>query len=68
MNLILSLFLLVSGLVMIFKPRLVYDLTESWKSDSPGEPSDLFILDVRIGGSLCSLVGFVGSIYFLFCS
>ena len=53
---------LLMGVVMLFFPQLVYDITQSWKSSSAGEPSQLYIIATRIGGVCCLLVGIAGII------
>ncbi len=65
MYVILALLLIVVGLVMLIRPAAVYALTESWKSNTAGEPSRLFCISTRIGGGLCLLVGIVGAIVLL---
>ena len=45
-----GLLLLAFGAFMLFAPEQFFALTESWKSNTPSEPSDLFILSTRIGG------------------
>ncbi len=52
-----GLFLLGVGAFMLLAPETVYDLTESWKSDSPGSPSPLYRLNLTIGGIACCAVG-----------
>lgn len=54
--------LLLAGAAMLFFPSAVYDITERWKSRFPDEPSDLYMLHIRIGGIACSLVGAIGLI------
>ena len=43
MYLIIGIIFLVFGIVLLLKPRLFYDITESWKSNVTGDPSDLYI-------------------------
>ncbi len=61
---ILSIILVLSGLLMIVKPDLVWMISESWKSTNAEGPSDLYVLSVRIGGCLCALAGLVGVVTF----
>ncbi len=64
--LFISIFLLAVGVFMLVSPGTIYSLTESWKSDSAGEPSDRYRFSIRFGGSACTLVGLVGVItYFV---
>jgi len=59
-----AIFLLIVGPLMLCFPDAVYELTESWKSDSPSEPSKLYRWNTRIGGIACTLVGLFGLISF----
>ena len=52
-----GLFLIAIGLVMFFKPKWVWTLTEQWKSDWADEPSDLYVLSTKFGGVLFMLAG-----------
>lgn len=56
----LGIILIVWGFVMVRFPDLVYELTQSWKNYSSGEPSDLFRFSTRFGGVMCILVGIGG--------
>ena len=62
MIIFLSIFILIMGGVMLLFPELVYELTESWKSYSAGEPSDFYIISTRVGGVCCLLAGIAGII------
>jgi len=57
-----SIFVLLMGVVMLFFPQFIYEVTESWKSYSAGEPSRLYIISIRFGGMCCLLVGIAGII------
>lgn len=50
---------------MILKPEVIYDITESWKNNRSGEPSDLYLLSTKIGGILCLLLGIAGAVILL---
>ena len=45
------------GALLFFKPEWVYELTESWKSYTMGDPSDLYLLLTKFGGVLAALAG-----------
>ena len=66
MYLIIGIIFLVFGIVLFLKPRLFYDLTESWKNNVTGEPSDLYIFSIRFRGVVVAIVG-VASIIVHFC-
>ena len=52
---------------MLLSPGTIYELTESWKSYSSGEPSNFYLVCTRIGGGLFSLAGIAGIVvFFLF--
>ena len=57
-----SIFLLIVGVLMLCFPDMVYNITESWKSNSSSEPSGLYKLHICIGGIACTLVGIAGLI------
>ena len=50
MLIIAGIFLLFVGLIMTVSPTAWFELTQSWKSYSAADPSDLFIIVTRIGG------------------
>ena len=60
---IAGLALIAIGVVMLVKPQLVFELTESWKHDSgAAEPSKLWLFSTRFGGVVCVLAGILGII------
>lgn len=62
MYIVLGIIVAIVGLVMLIKPQAVYTLTESWKSNTTGEPSDFYLLSTRIGGGFFVVVGIAGAI------
>lgn len=62
MYILLSILLILGGLLMLFFPDLVYDLSESWKSNRSAEPSDFYRFSTRFGGVMFILVGIGGMI------
>ena len=60
-----SILLLIAGAVMLAFPEFVYEVTESWKSYST-EPSELYVIHVRVGGVCFVAVGLLGLIVPLF--
>ena len=52
-----AIIMVIFGIVMIVRPKMFYDLTESWKSHSYGEPSSLYIFSTRFGGVCVTLAG-----------
>ncbi|WP_407270188.1 DUF6199 family natural product biosynthesis protein [Radiobacillus sp. PE A8.2] len=59
---LLAIFVLAAGVLMLFKPSLVWEITESWKSNDGTEPSDFYIFSTRFGGVMCTLAGIGGVI------
>lgn len=57
--------LVLIGLCFLLCPSMIYELTESWKSNVSAEPSDLYRLHIRIGGIICTLVGAVGIVTYI---
>ncbi len=54
---VLAIFLILFGLFMLFRPAVFWTITESWKSNDATEPSDIYLLSTRIGGSMLILAG-----------
>ena len=57
-----SILILIAGVLMLFFPNMVYNITESCKSYASSEPSELYLIHTRIGGILCAIVGIAGII------
>ena len=57
---LLSLLFLAIGFLMLCFPKEIYDLTEGWKSNTPGEPSKWYRISLRVGGIAFLLVGVMG--------
>ena len=45
------------GFFMTFKPSVFWDLFESWKNANNAEPSDIYLVQIRIGGCICMIIG-----------
>lgn len=54
---VVSLLLVASGSVMLFKPNTYYKIWESWKSGSATEPSASYKSFTRIGGGISIVLG-----------
>ncbi|WMJ87435.1 DUF6199 family natural product biosynthesis protein [Anaerocolumna sp. MB42-C2] len=59
MEVMLGIFLFVIGALMLVKPKSVWRIAESWKLKTFAEPTDLYIILIRIAG--CILV--IGGIF-----
>lgn len=55
-----SVFVFAIGLFTLIKPELIYQLRESWKSSSMTEPSDLYLILMRISGGIFAVSGVAG--------
>ena len=55
-----SVILVAIGGIMIFNPKLCFDVTESWKSCTRSDPSDFYLLSTRLGGILFLSAGIAG--------
>ena len=62
MDIVLAIAIAVVGATMLINPAGIYKFIESWKSNTPGEPSDLYVSRTRTGGGLLLAVGVAGTI------
>ena len=62
MDIVLAIAIAVVGAAMLINPAGIYKFFESWKSNTPGEPSDLYVSRTRTGGGLLLAVGVAGTI------
>ena len=60
----LSIFLVIAGLLMLVQPKLIWSLTESWKSQGAEEPTSLYTASIRLGGVLCTLIGLASAVVY----
>lgn len=66
MKYLLLLILFIAGMLAVFRPKVVWQITESWKSDDATDPSDLYILITRISGVLFLLLTGFALLVFIF--
>ncbi len=59
-----AIFLVAFGLLMVFKPQLIWSISESWKSSGASGPSSFYINSIRFGGILCTLAGIAAFIVY----
>lgn len=59
MELTVGIFLVIIGCVMLIKPTATWKIAESWKTKPNVQPTNLYIIIIRIGG--CILV--IGGIF-----
>jgi hypothetical protein len=63
---ILSVVFICLGLLMLIKPDFFWTVTESWKSNDATEPSKIYVVSTRFGGSIFTVIGFAGIYVFGF--
>lgn len=59
MEVICGIFLIVTGIIMITKPKTIWRIAEAWKVKADTEPTDIYTVLIRIVG--CILV--IGGIF-----
>lgn len=62
MNFIGSILLTIIGGTMLIKPKKIWQISDSWKTKTKTEPTELYLILIRIGGSILS----IGSILAIF--
>ena len=45
------------GLFMLLRPSTCWNLFESWKNNGNTGPSKFYLIDIRISGGICMVVG-----------
>ncbi len=51
---------------MMLKPGVVWKINASWTTQDGSEPSDLYVLSVRIGGGFMIFAGVLGLLSIIF--
>ena len=62
--LVCGILFILCGAALLLKPKLLFDLTESWKSYRSNEPSKLYLFSTRFGGAFLSVIGVASMIVF----
>ncbi len=62
----LAIFLLIAGLLMLWKPEFIWNIAERWKSQDADGPSSLYLWSIRFGGILCVVIGLATGLAYLF--
>ena len=57
MYVIIGIFVAILGFYMVKSPDIFYELSEVFRSQSSGEPSDFYILSTKIGGVMFIVAG-----------
>lgn len=67
MYILLGIITIIIGVMMIAKPRMIYEFTERWKNSSHSEPSESYVRYTKFNGIWIVIVGVVltlGPIFF----
>ncbi len=57
MELAIGIFLFLMGGLMLIIPKKVWTIAESWKLKTKAEPTELYVLFIRIGGCILVIGG-----------
>ena len=56
---VFAIVILIAGILLVAAPKLVYEITQSWKSNSDSEPSNYYVILSRVHGVILIIVGIV---------
>lgn len=59
MKIAAGIFLIITGFVMLIKPNVMWKIAESWKTKTNAEPTDLYMIIIRIGGLILAVGGII---------
>ena len=59
MKVVAGIFLTIMGCVMLIKPNVMWKIAESWKTKTNAEPTDLYMIVIRIGGLILAVGGII---------
>ena len=59
MKVVAGIFLTIMGCVMLIKPNVMWKIAESWKTKTNAEPTDLYMIIIRIGGLILAVGGII---------
>lgn len=63
--LLIGIFCIVFGGFLFLKPKLIWKLTEQWKSNYADEPSSLYKASTKFGGICFLVLGIIAVFLFL---
>lgn len=61
---IMTVIMMSAGGFMFLKPETIWKITESWRHYGNTEPSDLYILSVKLGGGFLLVFGIIGLVWY----
>ncbi len=56
-NIICGIFFIITGISALLRPDVIWKLTKQWKSASASGPTGLYLLSIKLGGSISILIG-----------
>ena len=59
MKIAAGIFLIITGFIMLIKPNVMWKIAESWKTKTNAEPTDLYMIIIRIGGLILAVGGII---------
>ena len=62
MYIIIGMIFIIIGLMMLICPKTIFEIAEQWKNNYNSEPSKIYIISIRFGGSMFLVIGLL-SIY-----
>lgn len=54
-----GIFLIVMGCVMLINPNIMWKIAESWKTKTNAEPTDVYMIMIKIGGLILAVGGII---------
>lgn len=57
MELIIGIFFIIIGVIMLLKPKIMWKISDSWKTKTKAEPSKFYITLIRIVGCILIVAG-----------
>lgn len=57
MEITIGIFLAAIGIIMLVKPKTIWKIAESWKLKTVAEPTELYVVLIRIAGSILMIGG-----------
>ncbi|WP_291578307.1 DUF6199 family natural product biosynthesis protein [Clostridium sp. UBA6640] len=57
MNIIVCMLLIIFGVITIIKPKAMWIIGDSWKLKAKAEPTEIYLIIIRIVGSILVIAG-----------
>jgi hypothetical protein len=62
MELLAGIFLIVLGVFMLIKPKIMWKIADSWKTKTNAEPTNLYLNIIRTAGCILIFGGILSSL------